>query len=661
MAADSKYVVELDLRKVGDFGLQEAEKKTAGLERATDRLSKAWDRLADSGAVQRLGGAVDWANGKMASFARTAALVGGVTLFAGATYGVTQLNNELEQAELSLGAIFKAQGVTSTVPSGVILARDVIADMREDAKRLPGEFQDLLSIFRLGATPALQSGLDPDEWRNLAAQAMAAAKAVGTPLDQAARELTLLLEGRAGAQNTFGTKLGLTGSEAEKFNQLDPAKRVERLRVELGKYKEAIDVYGESYDAISSTFADNVKTFGRLATNPLFERVKDTLSDLNTWFDANQGTVEAWADHLGVRLEGAFDWGRQKVEEWGPLVINFASTAYDRFIAIWHDVEPAVQRIAELIKEALADPNGSLDKLILLASLSAGSGLLGGAVGGKGGTVIKAGGALAMAGQVSGNDWGALGGNIVGGATVGSQFGGVRGAVAGALVGLFGSVYQMRGQRDDAWSNAYGSYYDGKARQIEDMGEAYAAQERYMLEQEAVAELVRQQEHLGYVQEDYAEQLLRMKSELTAGVDEYSIASSMAAEAVDALRASGDEAGASLLELAFAAREANFAVHRLGGRIVEQIAERANMDMGLVNASLALKGAASLYGDQVKAAKTKPKHRGGGGGTTVQKVEIVVTSNQNPSRIAREVKDKFAQWTRTATSSPDVVSYAEVE
>jgi hypothetical protein len=67
---------------------------------------------------------------------------------------------------------------------------------------------------------------------------------------------------------------------------------------------------------------------------------------------------------------------------------------------------------------------------------------------------------------------------------------------------------------------------------------------------------------------------------------------------------------------------------------------------------------AEQQSQEAKEKKKKAKHPGGAGATNIQKVEIVVTSNQNPSRIARTVTDELAKLSRLRRSSPDVVNYA---
>jgi hypothetical protein len=61
----------------------------------------------------------------------------------------------------------------------------------------------------------------------------------------------------------------------------------------------------------------------------------------------------------------------------------------------------------------------------------------------------------------------------------------------------------------------------------------------------------------------------------------------------------------------------------------------------------------SMSGLTKEVAKP-PKHKGGKGGTTIQRVEIVVTQNNNPSRVARSVVDELSKLQR----NPRVSKYA---
>ncbi|HEX7464456.1 MAG TPA: hypothetical protein VF382_06145, partial [Actinomycetota bacterium] len=52
------------------------------------------------------------------------------------------------------------------------------------------------------------------------------------------------------------------------------------------------------------------------------------------------------------------------------------------------------------------------------------------------------------------------------------------------------------------------------------------------------------------------------------------------------------------------------------------------------------------------------RHGGGGGGTNIAKVEIVVTSNQDPSRIAQAMVDELGKLSRFRRSSSYVPNYS---
>jgi hypothetical protein len=160
-------------------------------------------------------------------------------------------------------------------------------------------------------------------------------------MEQASRELAMLLEGRAGAHNVLGMRLaGLAGERAEAFNKLTAADRLAAVRKELEKFAPAIEAYSHSFEGLSSTLVDNAKRFLSLATTPLFDRIKGVLGDANSWFDSNQDKVTLWANLIGQRLGDAFDFARDKIRAWWPDIEAFAEHAYERIASIWDRVGP---------------------------------------------------------------------------------------------------------------------------------------------------------------------------------------------------------------------------------------------------------------------------------------------------------------------------------
>src|SRR5690606_30938261 len=124
----------------------------------------------------------------------------------------------------------------------------------------------------------------------------------------------------------------------------------------------------------------------RVATEPVFGKLTGTFTRINRWFDQNEARVSAWASVIGDKLGAAWDWGTQKIEEWGTAVEQFAINAFAKLRTIWDDLKPHVEAFGAVMQEALKDP-GTIDKLITLLKLYATVKVAGGvadAVGGWG-------------------------------------------------------------------------------------------------------------------------------------------------------------------------------------------------------------------------------------------------------------------------------------
>ncbi len=291
--ADVTYRVAIELATHGNLASEVGQSisKLDGLSGTLGRVGHEAATLAGS-LASAFEGAVEGA----ASLAATLGQVGAVAAIGAVTYGTLVLNKELENTQIALAAIFGANGITTSMPEGMSVAADVMSQMRKDAAALPGEFRDLVGIFKTISIPGFQAGASVDEVRAVAAQAMAVSQVMGLPMEQASRELAMLLEGRAGAHNVLGMRLaGLAGQRAEAFNKLTAADRLATVRTELEKFAPAIEAYSHSFEGLSSTLVDNAKRFLSLATTPIFDRIKGVLSDANSWFDDNQDKVTLWA------------------------------------------------------------------------------------------------------------------------------------------------------------------------------------------------------------------------------------------------------------------------------------------------------------------------------------------------------------------------------
>jgi hypothetical protein len=635
--ADVTYRVAIELATHGNLASEVGQSisKLDGLSGTLGRVGHEAATMAGS-LASAFEGAVEGA----ASLAATLGQVGAVAAIGAVTYGTLVLNKELENTQIALAAIFGANGITTSMPQGMSVAADLMSQMRKDAAALPGEFRDLVGIFKTISIPGFQAGASVDEIRAVAAQAMAVSQVMGLPMEQASRELAMLLEGRAGAHNVLGMRLaGLAGERAEAFNKLTAADRLASVRTELEKFAPAIEAYSHSFEGLSSTLVDNAKRFLSLATTPIFDRIKGVLSDANSWFDDNQDQVTLWASVIGERLGSAFDFARDKIRAWWPEIEAFAEHAYDRIASIWHRVGPLVEKVADSAAKALGNDK-TFDRLeqigLLYAGMKGGS-LLSGLVpslpalggldrlvrsSGIAGQVAPEGSAFdAMAGRFRDTASGQFAAGEAGGllelladpVTIGAAAAAAA-ILVSALVATAGALHALSDETSSFHDFAVYLWTDIEARAggtMDALGQAWHDLEPWLL---------RAADNAG-VQLLEAVRLLAMGAEYAAHVVEH--ASHLLAGALDWLGIEGEQ---------------GHTTRRNAAPPVRHVAESVLRD--------------------VLGAHVKVGGGGGGGGVHVDRVEITISSNQDPNRVARVVAGHLADLARYRKSSPYVPNFS---
>jgi len=592
--ADLVYKLVVDMSTKGSLtpALEKVGKSGGDIGAAMSKVKEAASSVAGS-----LSGAFTSAVEGAAELAAGLAKVGAVAAGGAVAYGVAKLNNELEQTKISLGAILNAQGMSNGMTDAMGKSSDIVKEMRKDAAALPGEFKDLLNFFKLGATPGFQAGADIRGMESLSANAMAAAAATGVNMDQAAREFAQLLQGHAGGHNVFGQMLGLSGDKAKKFNAMTGADRLKALEGELGKFAPAIDVFSSSFNALSSTMIDNAKSVLQRATMPVFERVKVVLGQANTWFDANQTKVGSFVDKVGEKLVYAFEVGRIQIEAWFPAIKTFAEGAYNEIAGIWHRVAPLVEKVGGLIRSEISSPD-----------------------------VFK-------------------------------HLGGVGAAYAG--VKAIGAVAPMASGAADM----LGVGMLGPAAVVAAIGLAQVASVLHVLADDtsifhstAVASAEQSKSNLAGIADSMGKVWEKVGPLVARAADAFGTLFLTEFEIFTTLV--GKVAGLWVE----AGKAADFLVERVDS-MVKSLSGGALTVRGLLDADPPEGGAARRHetkellravrdeSGSPSSSSNSAKQVHGGGGTSIQKVEIVVSSNQDPSRIARAVRDELSSVGRNPTSS----------
>jgi hypothetical protein len=379
--ADTTYRVVLALDTAGDLTIG-VNKATAAMNHAHDRskaLEHAWLGTAEAAerAFHRVGSAVEGVADTIMHVAGNAAAVGIGALFSGAVYGVASLNNELEQTQISLGAIFNAQGLSRNFNQGFQMAGEQVAKMKQDVKTLPGDLGQLSAIMKTIAPSSAQGGLNVDQIRQLAGKTMLVGQIVGVDQALAAREMAELLEGRATSRNKLAQRIGLGGERGKELRHESAAQRVKDVEETLSHYDAATSVFARSFIANWTTLKDNIK-YGFLAdaTSPLFDSVKSTIVQINTWFSSNQDEVKMWALAFGSHFRSTWNLITAELHKFGPALENMGRVFFDlwdRGLAKIKELEPVIEKIAKLLEHTTA--TGIID---------AGKGVIGSKLGGMG-------------------------------------------------------------------------------------------------------------------------------------------------------------------------------------------------------------------------------------------------------------------------------------
>jgi len=631
--AGTKYVVDVEFRQSGDPSA--LADKAGG---KVDALKSKFD--ATKASSSELGGAFkDLAGNAVGAFTGIVESVGEIgiglaalavsTGIAAVTYGVIGLNSELETTKVSLGAVLNASDQAKGIEDGVEKAAGWIAQMKKDARDLPGEFEDLLGIVQSSSGAAFNAGMDVPHFEKVASSVMAASKALHVQTDQAGRELAQLFEGRAGAHNVLGVRLKIDAHKMyedldgvkKHFKDLTAEGRVKAIEDAVGKFEPAIKAFGNTYDAQSSTLVDNVKNLIQIGTKELFGRVVNDLGEINDWFANNRDTVEQYARQAGHWLVDVHDKARKIAEEWIPILKDFGEKAYGKFVELWRDAGPIIEGIAKSVKDFLGDKD-SVDRMATLLKLY---------------IVAKAGGAIMGMGPLAGVAKAGIADLAGGGAVGGAGMAGGAAMIAAAGVAL--AVWQGMKLSAEV-SDRSSDQWKGDVNQARLLSEDQGGQISYT------------NEYTRAVLEDAYKNADNFKSTLD-GVLSGSIALQ---DAVTNLTESAAQAAYDLQDFAIGLKNIQDDLQKsFKDKQDADAADRRDDNSSYLNA---MNTNAAMAGGYKKddPAKKRKDDKAGGGNTTVN-INFTISSNQSPDQIARKVVQKLVDKRRFRTTSSGVPNW----
>ena len=268
--------------------------------------------------AEAAGNKTDTANAKLANLLSTgmklAAGYASGSFLKGAASSIMDIGQAAEKANISLAGILSGTGIAKDFNQGLTLAASTLSKIEKDAAALPGEAEEFQQAFQAAASSIGTSGLELDAFVDMSNKMVAAGKIFGQDSAQSGRDISLLVEGRAGMDVGLWAKLapymGMAVSEATKFNKLKPEERVEKLlsvvgkgAKDQGKLGDMLNAYGHTWDSISSTITGTGKMLLRVGTAPLFEKGKQNAQKIADWLGKHEDTLKMLATGAGKAVE----------------------------------------------------------------------------------------------------------------------------------------------------------------------------------------------------------------------------------------------------------------------------------------------------------------------------------------------------------------------
>lgn len=255
------------------------------------------------------------------SMSRLFGLMGGAYGLGRMGQGFVGVNTEIQDATNGLATLYNAMTGTDMGRAFRVAQQDVAA-LRKDAREGIGELTDYLQGYQRILGPGMSAGASTETLRELNRNAIAAAGALGRPLEQAGFDVVQALTSGAHDRTTpiVEAALAAIGMTDAAFNRLPVAQRIEELNRAFGAFGPGVELMGRSWTAQTSTFVDHLKNAVRLVSAPLFERWSEQLRRANGWLERNQEQIESIATTWGARMVRMWDTLIQRAGTYAAIV-----------------------------------------------------------------------------------------------------------------------------------------------------------------------------------------------------------------------------------------------------------------------------------------------------------------------------------------------------
>lgn len=370
--SDVTYKVDAQLRINAANAVRGIRSASSAVDRLRERFASA--KSASDGLVRSM----------LATAGAYAALNAATSIIRSSVSGVFEYANVVEQASIQIATLSnRIEGI----PFGEAeqRARGFIERLEDLAIDSPATGRDLIRLFQGLSGPIARVTGEMEGALVVSQQLANTASALGVDYEQAGRDFRAMLEGRAGVDVLLFSRLrsvGAISETTEAFNamaQANPAEAYERLRTILEGYNVAAARQGRSLDGLRSSFESLYNRALLSAAEPIVNRYKTFLSNVNDRLLANMDRFRGGLGRVGEAI------GRQLDALFSRILagLDYVIANWDRIVT---RMERAVYRVGEFVRALPGLAKGLVAVAGARMGARAALGIGGGVLGAIGGT-----------------------------------------------------------------------------------------------------------------------------------------------------------------------------------------------------------------------------------------------------------------------------------
>lgn len=243
-----------------------------------------------------------------------------------AVAGIIQVGSSFENMKIQMAQTMRFMDQADTFPEALNRAEQVMQRIMADSAALPGEAEDYAKALQLAGANVDRATGDYERTYSLIRDMTAIGASMGRGAEETAMQLNRALNTQRGMLeqgsdytnelvNAMREVPGRANLTAASFNNLRLEERVELMGQLAGQFSDMIGASSTTWSAVSGAAQTVLKTMIRLATGPMFEAIKSSLSRINALFLDGEGNltefgrrIQMVGEFISTHVGGALEW-----------------------------------------------------------------------------------------------------------------------------------------------------------------------------------------------------------------------------------------------------------------------------------------------------------------------------------------------------------------